>query len=180
MQQSMKLIKYIALSAFVTLGVFFTVIYSSCTKNECGAVLCQNDGTCMGGICKCVRGTDGVNCQNVYRKNYAGVYVGIPPDDPISDTTNMLIMIQTDDTTNYNLMEVIWVDTSGTTRLQLPLELHHNAPGGSNFDITPTVKGITTYTGGGSINGKQVSMNIRQEDTSGAVKMTYFNNYIRQ
>ncbi len=175
----MKSIKQIALSALLTLAVFAVVIISACTKNECGAVLCQNDGTCMGGVCKCPPGVDGLNCQNVYRKNYEGVYKGLPPDDPLSDTTNMLLFLQSDDTTNYNLMEVHWVDTGGVTRDRLPIELMGNAPGGSNFVIGPTVKGITTYTGNGSINGKQVSMKIHRQDTSGAVSVTYFNNYIR-
>lgn len=178
----MKLIKHIAFSAFLTLSIFCAVVYSSCSKNECGGITCLNDGTCSGGICKCVTGTDGVNCQNIYRNNYALTYKGIPPDDPTSDTTNTLIFLpDTEDTTNYNTMRVIWVDTAGLTVVTLPVELINNTPSGSNFTIPENTSNGIKYTGNGNISTSAVSMTVRLEYTSGgAVINRYFNNYIKQ
>jgi hypothetical protein len=176
----MRPLKHIALAAFVTLSTFSVLLYSSCVKNECGAVTCLNDGECTGGICKCVTGTDGANCEVVYRKTYAGVYKGVPPDDPNSDTTNSLIFSASDDTTNYNLMDVTWVDTAARTVVTLPIELSNNTSGGSNFTITPTTITSVYYTGNGVINRNTVSLQLKRRYSNGAVDAVVFNNYIRQ
>jgi hypothetical protein len=160
----MRPLKHIALAAFVTLSTFSVLLYSSCVKNECGAVTCLNDGECTGGICKCVTGTDGANCE----------------DDPNSDTTNSLIFSASDDTTNYNLMDVTWVDTAAHTVVTLPIELSNNTTGGSNFSVTPTTITSVYYTGNGVINRNTVSLQLKRRYGNGAVDAVVFNNYIRQ
>ncbi len=177
----MRSIRLIAFSALATVGVFSAVLYSSCSKNECGAITCINSSHCMGGVCQCVQGTEGRNCEKVYRTIYAGIYKGIPPDDPNSDTTNTIYFVPSEDTTNYNLMDIVWVDTTGGARVTLPIELYNNTASGSNFNIPATPKGSITYTGKGFIDGKVMTLSLREEFTaSGAVRMWYFNNYIRQ
>jgi hypothetical protein len=61
----MKSIKYIALSAFVTISAFCAVLYTSCTKDACKGVTCQHGGTCSGGNCTCPVGYEGANCQTL-------------------------------------------------------------------------------------------------------------------
>ncbi|MCF8448940.1 MAG: hypothetical protein K9G49_03620 [Taibaiella sp.] len=177
---AMKPIKQIALGAIVTLSIFCAVLYSSCAKNECGAVTCLNKGTCMGGICKCIQGIEGANCEIIYRKMYANTYVGTPPDDPASDTTNMLIFVATDDTTNYSSMEVLWIDTAGLTVVKLPVELSNNSSGGSSFNIIPTTKASIAYSGSGTISTTSASMTLRETYTGGGISTKTFNSYKRQ
>jgi len=60
----MKLFRQIALSALVTLGTFATVAYtSSCSKDACKGVTCNNGGTCSGGTCTCPTGYTGTDCS---------------------------------------------------------------------------------------------------------------------
>jgi hypothetical protein len=59
----MKSFKQIALSAFITISAFGAVLYTSCNKDECKDVVCQNGGTCSGGTCTCATGYEGNNCE---------------------------------------------------------------------------------------------------------------------
>ncbi len=59
----MKSIKHIVLSALVTISAFGAVVYTSCNKDACKNVVCQNGGTCSGGNCKCTPGYEGNNCE---------------------------------------------------------------------------------------------------------------------
>ncbi len=176
----MKSIKYITLGALTVLGIFCAILYSSCSKDECGAVTCLNKGECKGGVCKCTKGIFGANCEIIYRDRYKGTYKGLPPNEPYSDTTNLLIFNPTADTTNYNTMDVIWVDTHGTAKLILPIELQEHFSGGSTFAVIPLTIGSVTFTGNGTVNGNMASMQIMQKDTSGATGFWTFNNYLKQ
>jgi hypothetical protein len=175
----MKSIKYITLGAIVTLSIFSAVIYSSCSKDECGAVTCLNKTTCQNGICICTKGLYGASCETAYRDIYAGDYKGKPPDDPASDTTNILRFVPTADTTNFNSMDVVWIDTSGAAQLVLPIELNNHSTSGSVFNVVPVTYGILTYTGSGTVTGYMASMSVRQEDTSGNVVFRNFYSYNR-
>ena len=175
----MKPIKQIALGVLLTLSIFSAVIYSSCSKNECGAVTCLNKGVCVGGICKCTTGIYGANCELIYSKKYEGIYKGLPPDDASSDTTNTLIFSTTSDTTNYNLMDVLWIDTTGNVVVNLSIELTNNSSAGSNFNVSPVKVDNYTYTGVGSVDGTTASLRLTKTDTLGGSTNLYFNSYIR-
>ena len=60
----MKL-RSILLSVLFTCGAFLLVTYTACTKDPCKDVLCQNNGTCVDGNCKCPSGYGGSNCEIV-------------------------------------------------------------------------------------------------------------------
>lgn len=62
--------KYVALSAFLTLSAFCAVLYSSCTKDECKGVTCLNGGTCSGGTCTCPTGYEGTSCETESRTKF--------------------------------------------------------------------------------------------------------------
>lgn len=63
----MKSFRLIALSALMTVGTFSTVVYTSCTKDACKGVTCQNGGTCDGGTCVCPTGYEGSSCETASR-----------------------------------------------------------------------------------------------------------------
>ena len=59
----MKSLRLVALSALLTVGAFSAVVYTSCSKDACSGVTCQNGGTCSGGNCTCPTGYEGTNCE---------------------------------------------------------------------------------------------------------------------
>ena len=60
----MKQFKTLFLTAIVTLSAFATIIYTSCKKDPCSGVTCQNGGSCDNGSCTCLSGYSGTYCQN--------------------------------------------------------------------------------------------------------------------
>lgn len=66
----MKSIKNIAFSAMLALGAFGAVTYTSCNKDECKDVVCQNGGTCVDGNCVCATGYEGANCETESRAKF--------------------------------------------------------------------------------------------------------------
>lgn len=72
----MKSIKQFALTAFLTVSAFCAVVYTSCNKDECKDVTCQNGGTCSAGVCSCPTGYEGTNCETKSRDKFVGTYVG--------------------------------------------------------------------------------------------------------
>jgi hypothetical protein len=72
----MKSIRNIAFSALLTLGAFTTITYTSCNKDECKDVVCQNGGTCNAetGACVCSVGYEGTNCETKSNAKFVGVW----------------------------------------------------------------------------------------------------------
>lgn len=68
----MKSIRNIALSAILTVGAFGTVLYTSCNKDACKSVVCNNGGTCVNGTCSCATGYEGTNCDTKSTTKFIG------------------------------------------------------------------------------------------------------------
>ncbi|MBX2906717.1 MAG: hypothetical protein KF744_11805 [Taibaiella sp.] len=59
----MKQTRAILLTSILTLLTFGAVIYTSCQKDRCKRLICQNGGTCQDGFCYCTSGYTGRYCQ---------------------------------------------------------------------------------------------------------------------
>jgi hypothetical protein len=59
----MKQTKSIVITAIFTLLALGTVVYTSCRKDRCKTLVCQNGGTCRDGFCLCPTGYTGSYCQ---------------------------------------------------------------------------------------------------------------------
>lgn len=55
----------ILLTLLFTAGIFSLVTYTACTKDKCEDVVCQNNGSCVDGACKCPSGYGGASCETV-------------------------------------------------------------------------------------------------------------------
>ena len=59
----MRKMRSVLVAALLTCGAFTALVYTSCTKDKCSGVTCQNGGTCSGGACTCPSGFAGNMCQ---------------------------------------------------------------------------------------------------------------------
>lgn len=138
--------KYVALSAFLTLSAFCAVLYSSCSKDECKGVTCLNGGTCSGGNCTCPVGYEGTTCDTKSRDKFLGTYVG-----------SEICTIGTD---NYSITLAANSDNVKLTYTNL----YNNTPsitatctmtGTNTFSFSGTQSTIT-YSGTGTLTGNQL------------------------
>jgi hypothetical protein len=94
----MKSFRLIALSALLTVGSVTSIVYTSCTKDECKSVTCLNGGTCSGGTCVCPVGYTGSSCGT---KAFFGTWTGRDVCSPTGtyDVNIILSASSTSDTT---------------------------------------------------------------------------------
>lgn len=92
----MKQIKQIALSVILTISAFGAVVYTSCNKDECKDVVCQNGGTCTEGKCTCVTGYEGTNCETKSRDKFIGTYAGTEICTVGSDSYSVIVSANSD------------------------------------------------------------------------------------
>ena len=66
--------KPLLLSSFLILSAFFAVIYASCKQDNCKAISCAYGGLCNDGVCKCLPGYEGTNCETITRKRFVALW----------------------------------------------------------------------------------------------------------
>jgi hypothetical protein len=138
----MKSFRLIALSALITIGSLVSVIYTSCSKDECKSVTCLNGGTCSGGTCTCPTGYTGADCGTkvVCSLGYIGAdckthaFIGTWTGTDVCSPTG-----------SYNVTISLAASSTDTTKVLI------NNPGGfgTNNTITGTLSGdarTITYT----------------------------------
>jgi hypothetical protein len=64
----------IAVSTLLTIGAFGSVLYTSCNKDKCGTVTCENGGVCTSNLCVCATGYSDASCTTAWSTEYPGVY----------------------------------------------------------------------------------------------------------
>lgn len=72
----MKFWKPIFLASSLFLTFAGVVLYSSCEKDPCVNVNCQNGGSCNNGVCKCPTGYEGPTCATASIDRFVGYYAG--------------------------------------------------------------------------------------------------------
>ena len=67
-------------SLLVTICTFFAisgmVVFSSCEKDPCTELTCQNGGNCADGYCSCPTGFEGAECDITASSRFIGKYAG--------------------------------------------------------------------------------------------------------
>lgn len=181
-QPDMKSIKNIALGTILTFSAFGAVLYTSCSKDECKDVVCQNGGTCSEGNCTCPTGVGGTNCETIYRTTFANTYVGNGVDNgtPSNSYTNWR-MTFSNVGTDLTKMEIVLKDNTSAPVVTLPVVLSNFGTTGTVFTITSTVANGATYTGTGTVSGSIASMTLSEKDNAtGTIVVYTFTNMAKQ
>lgn len=176
----MKLIKNLMLAGVTALGIGGSVFYSSCAKDQCGAIQCINHGMCNNGACRCLPGTGGANCQTIYRDAYRGMYRGLPPNDSTSTNTHSLEFRYTDGDTLYKEMDLLWIDENNQTVANVQINFMEQSLTSSTFSVVPTTAGGVTYSGTGTVNDRTATVQMKRTYAGGGQDMVFFNSYVRQ
>lgn len=72
----MKFLKQILLTATLLTAIIGVATFTSCEKNACDGVKCQNGGACGHGLCNCPSGWEGAQCETKKIERYLGTYAG--------------------------------------------------------------------------------------------------------
>ena len=173
----MKSIKYIALSAFLTVSALSAVLYNSCTKDKCKGVTCQNGGTCSGGNCVCPSGSTGTSCETIYEESFVNTYKGTGTDDgtPVNTYTDFRFIFSIpSSSTDLVTMNITIQDNTGAAAgiPVLTVTLANFSASGATFTVNSTTSGGLTYTGSGTISGTTASIILKETPTTGSA-LTY-------
>jgi hypothetical protein len=180
----MKSIKHIALTVVLTVSAFCAVLYTSCSKDACKGVTCQNGGTCSGGNCTCPVGTSTTdNCTTIYRSSYNNTYAGTGTDNTGGTYTNFRMVFSTpSSSTDFVTMNLTIEDATGGSAgvPVLTVVLSNFTASGSAFTVTSTTSASgLTYTGTGSISATSATLTL-QEAGSGSTTTYSFSNFAKQ
>lgn len=177
----MRSIKFLLAGVFLVLGVVFSGLYTSCTKDVCKGVTCINRGTCSAGNCNCKKGVGGLSCEVIYRDLYAGkMYKGTGTSDSgftyIDNTFTFTAGVDSD----YTKMSIAW-NNFGPQVINFAITLSDSSTtSGSTFIIDKTDVDSFTYNGSGSVNSTTASLTLtRTHPIAPPVHIT-LHNFVRQ
>lgn len=131
----MKAIRNMAFTALLTIGTFSLITYTSCNKDECKDVVCQNGGTCNAdtGNCECATGYEGDLCETKVSTKFVGTWLAT----------------ETCGSTQHSPYEVyIVADPSNPSKIQITNLGNYNCalpdnPSGTNITFNADIKNGT-------------------------------------
>jgi hypothetical protein len=170
----MQSIRNIVVCLILAIGIGSILIYTSCSKNKCSGVSCQNGGTCNDGNCKCPAGTGGSNCSIIYRNIYSNNnYIGNGQDNenPPRNFTNYQITVNAANDNNLAnmviLAQVLTSTGSYATHFQAPVTLNNGTGTSVGFTITPTVNSNGfLISGSGTLSASTATITVTEADTA--------------
>jgi hypothetical protein len=165
-----KSVKLILLSALGAVSVLSTISLSSCKRDKCKTVACQNTSSCNSetGGCQCAPGFEGSMCEVTTRDKYTGTW-NVDESGTISPRSNYIVAIE------HSLMK-------GANYADVQITNLNNSIDGR---VNAVVKGDTLIINEQTIDNKKVQgIGFLQNDTyyglHGALvlkyKITYLNN----
>lgn len=146
----MNRIKNIAFSTLLAIGAFSAVTYTSCSKDDCEDVVCNNGGTCVGGSCACATGYEGSTCDTKTRDKFVGTWAGSDVCTSGTYTITLTIGSSSDDVSalvsnpgGFGTSVTITGKVISSTQLSFT---NANVGGGRTLNGTMTFSGGTTTT----------------------------------
>lgn len=157
----MKSIRNIAFTALLTLGAFSAITYTSCNKDECKDVVCQNGGSCLEGTCSCATGYEGTNCETLSRTKFIGTWTGT--DECGTDSYNITLTVGT--ATNAVSALVTNIGGYGTN-----ITVTGNVTANNKISFTTvSVGGGRTLTGTMTFSGNSMTFDYTVTESGGDV-----------
>lgn len=176
----MKPAKFIVIGILLAFGAFCAAVSSSCSKDSCKTVTCLNGGTCGGGTCNCLKkGTGGVNCEIIYRDQYANSYIGSGYDDSGIAYVNNTMVFNVGVDSDYTRMQIVW-NNPGVRSVTLPVTLSHFSSSGSDITVTPTTKDTFSYTGSGFVSSTAASLTLTETHPNSTPVQITLHSFSRQ
>ncbi|MEZ5017149.1 MAG: calcium-binding EGF-like domain-containing protein [Flavipsychrobacter sp.] len=88
------------------------IIFSSCIRDNCGGVSCQNEGVCVQGTCACLSGYEGDNCEKWWTDKFDGKWKVTDVNGSLTQTYDLNIVSSLKDTfLIFGLVDSIDTDT---------------------------------------------------------------------
>lgn len=159
----MKKFRSLFLSAGVSLALAFGI--ASCNTDKCKDVVCQNDGTCLEGVCDCATGYEGEFCETKANAKWVGTWgvnetcngtAGSPYSVIVTASTNPS-NISMQDLGNYSC-------TSGSYNVPATVS-------GNTVTVSGTVCS-TAFSGTGTLNSAGNSISMTYTATYGSPSTT--------
>ena len=128
----MKFWKQLFLTCILLSGIAITILYTSCVKNVCDNVTCQNGGSCNSGVCRCPLGYENTQCQTLSITRYLGMYVGSTSCDNLVGT-----------------IDTVWVNPDnafGITGVQVQMKSLFPSPPNKGYLYGTVNSNETTYS----------------------------------
>jgi hypothetical protein len=167
---SMKSFRNVALSTLLTIGAFSAITYTSCTKDECKDVVCQNGGTCADGKCTCTYAFEGTNCETQVRAKYYNTYRGNGVDSDGDTYTNWgLKFYQSSDDAKVLGMDLLTSTNASVAALKVTLQ------SATTFAVNEQTIAGTTYSGSGSITATSASLTLTAKESGITLTFTFAN-----
>ncbi|GAA4456067.1 calcium-binding EGF-like domain-containing protein [Rurimicrobium arvi] len=90
-----KSVKLVLLSALGAASIFSTISLTSCKRDKCKTISCQNGSKCIEseGSCECAPGYEGSMCEVVTRDKFTGTW-NVQEQGTISPTTQYVASIK--------------------------------------------------------------------------------------
>ena len=162
---------FIALSVF--LGAATTVVYTSCEKDGCLELKCENGGACTDGFCRCPSEYEGATCAEKIVKKFVGTYYG--ETRCVEDTTEFPRVIDTVDVFLTDSVTLALVQHSHIT------DTFYGTAGRKDTDLGVTISDMTItdkYVGGSLFKvtakldeGKtRLTVYMQETDTASTIK----------
>ncbi len=151
------MIRFLVYSGFL----FCFFLYASCVKDNCRDTLCYNDGLCVDGLCACLSGYEGAQCEKHWHEKFTGTWYN---EELIADSANEIIsrdyriIVRSEDSAGMFFVDSlagfavgIICEISGRYRFNFRTQSYHDSSfyieGGQALldTLTETVTGGYTY-----------------------------------
>ena len=103
----MKFWKPVLLTTLLFSAFATVIIATSCEKNPCNNVSCDNGGSCNNGVCRCPTGYENTQCQTKSVTRYLGTYAGYTTCNNSAQVIDSAYIYA--DTSNASMLNYVWV-----------------------------------------------------------------------
>ncbi len=153
----MKVLRVLGLMAALPTALTLT----SCKKDPCKNVTCQNGGTCTDGNCQCALPWEGARCDVDGRDKFVGAWRGTRNCDGSVESGNLSIFKSSTRPRFIIIADYIEAELTASNTFNIPLQQH-------------TEDGITfMLSGNGILNGNQLNMTVVFNVQGNAITCVY-------